>query len=72
MQYIRAEGFVFAHVADEGIIQSDAGSLLRYRKSIDADDVMIWTDIKKKHRCVKSTNLMNIGHFQRLNHVMAC
>jgi len=52
LQFIRAEGFVFAHAADEGIIESDAGSLLRYRKAIEADDVMILTDIKKKHRSV--------------------
>ena len=50
LQFVRAEGFVFAHVADEGFIQSDAGQLLRYRKSIDADDILVLTDIKKKHR----------------------
>jgi membrane complex biogenesis BtpA family protein len=48
-EYIRAEGFVFSHVADEGIIESDAGELLRYRKNIGADFVKVFTDIKKKH-----------------------
>jgi membrane complex biogenesis BtpA family protein len=48
-QFIRAEGFVFSHVADEGLFNSDAGELLRYRKSIGAEDVLIFTDIKKKH-----------------------
>lgn len=47
--FIRAEGFVFAHVADEGTFNSDAGELLRYRKQIGADNVLIFTDIKKKH-----------------------
>jgi membrane complex biogenesis BtpA family protein len=47
--FIRAEGFVFAHTADEGIMNSDAGKLLRYRKQIDAEKVLIFTDIKKKH-----------------------
>ena len=47
--FIRAEGFVFAHVADEGIIESSAGRLLRYRKSIGADAVRVFVDIKKKH-----------------------
>ncbi|MBI5727426.1 MAG: BtpA/SgcQ family protein [Ignavibacteriales bacterium] len=47
--FIRAEGFVFAHVADEGIFSSDAGEILRYRKSIEADKVLVFTDIKKKH-----------------------
>ncbi len=49
LDFIRAEGFVFAHVADEGIMYSDAAELLRYRKSIGADSVSIFTDIKKKH-----------------------
>ena len=47
--FIRAEGFVFAHVADEGIFNSDAGELLRYRKQINAENILIFTDIKKKH-----------------------
>lgn len=48
-QFIRAEGFVFAHVGDEGIIESNAGELLRYRKKINAEDIFVITDIKKKH-----------------------
>src|SRR5574342_778307 len=32
LDFIRAEGFAFAHVADEGIIESSAAKLLRYRK----------------------------------------
>ncbi len=47
LDFIRAEGFVFGHVADEGIIEADAGELLRYRKSIGADNILIFTDIKK-------------------------
>jgi len=49
IDFIRAEGFVFAHTADEGIIEAQAGDLLRYRKQIDANAVAIFTDIKKKH-----------------------
>lgn len=48
-QFIRAEGLVFAHVADEGIIESDAGELLRYRRTIGAEKIRIFADIKKKH-----------------------
>jgi len=47
--FVRAEGFVFAHVADEGIIESSAGELLRYRRAIGAETVRVFTDIKKKH-----------------------
>nr|AAL48791.1 RE21901p [Drosophila melanogaster] len=49
LQFIRAEGFVFGHVADEGFTDACAGDLLRYRKLIDAEDVLIFTDLKKKH-----------------------
>lgn len=49
LDFIRAEGFVFGHVADEGYIESCAGELLRYRKQIGAEDILIFTDIKKKH-----------------------
>lgn len=47
--FIRAEGFVYAHIADEGFFNSDAGEILRYRKQIGADHISIFTDIKKKH-----------------------
>ncbi len=47
--FIRVEGFVFAHVADEGLIESSAGALLRYRRAIGADRVRVFADIKKKH-----------------------
>jgi len=49
IDFIRAEGFVFAHIADEGFIEAQAGDLLRYKKQINADEVAIFTDIKKKH-----------------------
>lgn len=49
-QFVRCEGFVFSHVADEGIMaDADAGPLLRYRKMIGADGIAIIADIKKKH-----------------------
>lgn len=47
--FIRAEGFVFGHIADEGYIDAQAGELLRYRKQMDADKIAVFTDIKKKH-----------------------
>ncbi|MBJ7392012.1 MAG: BtpA/SgcQ family protein [Chthoniobacterales bacterium] len=47
--FIRAEGFVFGHLADEGWMDACAGPLLRYRKQIGADHIAVWTDVKKKH-----------------------
>jgi len=49
LDFIRAEGFVFGHVADEGYIDASASELLRYRKNIGADKIPVFTDIKKKH-----------------------
>ena len=47
--FVRVEGFVFAHVADEGLIEASAGSLLQYRRAIGADHIRVFADIKKKH-----------------------
>ncbi len=47
--FIRAEGFVFGHVADEGYMDSCAGALLRHRQAIGAGQIAVFTDIKKKH-----------------------
>jgi membrane complex biogenesis BtpA family protein len=49
LDFIRAEGFVFGHIADEGYIDGCAADLLRYRRKIGADDILVLTDIKKKH-----------------------
>jgi membrane complex biogenesis BtpA family protein len=49
-QFIRAENFVFAHVADEGLMpDADAASLLRYRRHIGGEHIRIFVDVKKKH-----------------------
>lgn len=49
-QFIRCENFVFSHIADEGLLcTAAAGPLLRYRRSIGADHIRIYADIKKKH-----------------------
>jgi len=61
LDFIRAEGFAFAHVADEGIIQSCAAELLRYRRQIGAERVQIWADIKKKHSSHAITADVGIG-----------
>lgn len=49
LNFIRAEGFVFGHLADEGYIESCAGELLRYRRAIGAENILIFTDVQKKH-----------------------
>ena len=49
LDFVRVEGFVFGHVADEGYIDSQAAEIMRYRKQIDAENIAVFTDIKKKH-----------------------
>ncbi len=48
--FIRAEGFVFASVADEGLLaEACAGPLLRERRRLGATGVRVLADIRKKH-----------------------
>ena len=65
-QFIRCENFVYSHVADEGLMSEAAsGSLLRYRKSIEAHagprHVRIMCDVKKKHASHAITADVSIG-----------
>ncbi len=61
-QFVRCEGFVFAHIADEGLMpEADAGPLLRFRKMIGAEDVAIIADVKKKHSSHAVTADVNIA-----------
>ncbi|KAI6183224.1 hypothetical protein M3Y97_00466100 [Aphelenchoides bicaudatus] len=55
------ESFVFAHVADEGLMNACAGPLIRYRQQINAENVAILTDIKKKHSSHAITSDISIG-----------
>jgi len=60
--FIRAEGFVFAAVADEGLLdEADAGPLLRFRRSIGAAHIPILADIRKKHTSHAITGDLSIG-----------
>ncbi len=61
LDFIRAEGFVFGHLADEGYIDASAGELLRYRKKIDAENIAVFTDIKKKHSSHALTTDVNLA-----------
>ena len=49
LNFIRVEGFSFASIADEGIMESCAAELMRKRTQLRADNVKIIADIKKKH-----------------------
>jgi len=48
--FVRCEGYVFAHVADEGVLaEAAAGPLLRYRRAIGAEHIQVIADLQKKH-----------------------
>jgi uncharacterized protein len=61
LDFIRAEGYAYAHVADEGLIQASAANLLRYRRTIGATRVQVWTDVKKKHSAHAITADVTLG-----------
>ncbi|MBK9126975.1 MAG: BtpA/SgcQ family protein [Phycisphaerales bacterium] len=49
-RFVRIENFAYAHVADEGLMATaEAGPLLRYRRTIGAQDIAVIADVKKKH-----------------------
>jgi uncharacterized protein len=61
LDFIRAEGYAFAHIADEGLIESSAARLLRYRRMIGAGRVQVWADVKKKHSSHAITADISLG-----------
>src|SRR5882724_5432172 len=61
LDFIRAEGYAYAHVADAGIIQASAARLLRYRRLIGATRIQVWADVKKKHSAHAITADVSLG-----------
>lgn len=61
LEFIRVEGFVFAHIGDEGLHDACAGKLIRHRFNIKADKVKIFADIKKKHSSNAITSDVSIA-----------
>lgn len=70
LQFLRVEGFSFAHVADEGIIQSCAATLLRKRTELDAEHIKVFTDIKKKHSSHAITSDLDIAEIAEATEFM--
>jgi len=50
--YIRVNVLAGAAVTDQGIIESDAAHLIRYRAAIGATDISIMADVRVKHASV--------------------
>jgi len=49
LDYLRVEGYCFAHVGGAGIVQGSAGRLLRLRKAFGCEHIKVFADVKKKH-----------------------
>lgn len=60
LDFIRVEGFVYGHIGDEGYTESCAGELLRYRKTIGAEHILVFTDVQKKHSSHSITADINL------------
>ena len=49
LDFLRVEGYVFAHVGGAGLIEGCAGRLLRRRKALGCEHIKVFGDVKKKH-----------------------
>lgn len=48
-KFVRINQYVNAYVSNEGLLDGEAGKVLRYRSSIKADDIAIFADVHVKH-----------------------
>lgn len=65
LDFIRAEGFAYAHVADEGIIEGDAAEVIRRRAHLRCEGIEIWADAKKKHSAHAITSDLSIAEIAK-------
>src|SRR5262249_22077703 len=61
LDFVRVEGYVFAHVGGAGLIEGCAGQLLRRRKELGCEHIKIFGDVKKKHCSHALTDDMDIA-----------
>ena len=61
LDFIRVEGFTYAHVGGAGLVNACAGPLLRKRAELDASHIKIFADVKKKHCAHALTSDLSIG-----------
>jgi membrane complex biogenesis BtpA family protein len=47
--FVRVEGYVFAHVGGAGLIEGCAGRLLRKRAELGCNHIKVFADVNKKH-----------------------
>ena len=59
--FVRAEGWTYAHVSDKGFADASAGRVVRYREQVGAGRVPIFADVRKKHAAHTLTGDLSIG-----------
>ncbi len=61
LDFVRAEGWSYGHLSDKGWVEASAGSVVRYRKQIEAEEVLVLADVKKKHASHAATSDLGIA-----------
>ena len=49
LDFVRVEGYVFAHIGGAGLIEGCAGRLLRRRAELGGNHIKVFADVNKKH-----------------------
>jgi membrane complex biogenesis BtpA family protein len=49
LDFVRVEGYIFAHIGGAGLIEGCAGRLTRKRAELGCNHIKIFGDVKKKH-----------------------
>lgn len=63
--FIRAEGWTYAHISDKGIAEASAAEVIRYRRMIGAEHIPVFADVKKKHAAHAWTGDVGIAEVAR-------
>lgn len=61
LDFVRVEGFVYAHIGGAGLIEGSARKILELRKKLNAQHIQIFSDAKKKHCAHALTGDLSLG-----------
>lgn len=65
LDFIRAEGFVYAHIGGAGLIEGSARKILEVRKQKSCPKIKIFADVKKKHCAHALTSDLSVSDIVR-------
>lgn len=65
LDFIRVEGFVYAHVGGAGLIEASARDIINLRKKNAKQKIKIFADVKKKHCAHALTADLSVGDITR-------